>query len=86
MYNIANRVLNTRIIHKHDIEANWLLASSFTPLNGENIIYDEDENYSYKRIKIGNGTNNVNDLDFIKFDGYDNILLEITQHMNILKL
>ena len=34
-------------------------------MNGEIIIYDEDDNYNYKRIKIGNGTDNVNDLDFI---------------------
>lgn len=34
-------------------------------MNGEIIIYDEDDNYDYKRIKIGNGTDNVNDLDFI---------------------
>lgn len=83
---MTNKVLKTRIIQKYDTEANWKLVTNFTPLNREIIIYDEDENYSYKRIKIGNGTNNVNDLDFIKFDGYDNILLEVTQHMNILKL
>ena len=34
-------------------------------MNGEIIIYDEDDNYDYKRIKIGNGTDNVNDLDFV---------------------
>lgn len=34
-------------------------------MNGEIIIYDEDDNYDYKRIKIGNGIDNVNDLDFI---------------------
>lgn len=83
---MTNKVLKTRIIQKYDTEANWKLVTNFTPLNREIIIYDEDENYSYKRIKIENGTNNVNDLDFIKFDGYDNILLEVTQHMNILKL
>jgi hypothetical protein len=41
------------------------LATNFTPLNGEIIIYDEDDNYNYKRIKIGNGETNVNDLPFI---------------------
>ena len=34
-------------------------------MNGEIIIYDEDDNYDYKRIKIGNGIDNVNDLDFV---------------------
>lgn len=61
---MAEKTLKTRIIQKHDTEANWLLATNFTPLNGEIIIYDEDDNHDYKRIKIGNGTDNVNDLDF----------------------
>ena len=60
-----SKTLKTRITQKHDIEANWLLATNFTPMNGEIIIYDEDDNYDYKRIKIGNGTDNVNDLDFV---------------------
>ena len=33
-------------------------------MNGEIIIYDEDNNHNYKRVKIGNGVDNVNDLDF----------------------
>ena len=41
------------------------MATNFTPMNGEIIIYDEDDNHDYKRIKIGNGTDNVNDLDFV---------------------
>ena len=61
---MAEKTLKTRIIQKHDTEANWSLATNFTPLNGEIIIYDEDENYNYKRIKIGNGIDNVNDLPF----------------------
>jgi hypothetical protein len=78
---MPEKFLNTRIKNKHDIEANWLLATNFTPLSGEIIIYNEDENYNYKRIKIGNGIDNVNDLDFIKFDGYDNILLKTEQEL-----
>ena len=70
-----SKTLKTRVINKHDTEANWLLATNFTPMNGEIIVYDEDDNYDYKRIKIGNGIDNVNDLDFIKFDGYDNIYI-----------
>lgn len=57
---MSNKILKTRIIQKHDTEANWQLATNFTPLNGEIVIYDEDDNYNYKRIKIGNGTDNVN--------------------------
>ena len=72
---MAEKTLKTRIIQKHDTEANWLLATNFTPMNGEIIIYDEDDNYNYKRIKIGNGRDNINTLSFITILS-DNILYE----------
>lgn len=53
-----------RAIQKHDIEENWLKATGFTPMQGEIIIYDIDENYNYERFKIGDGESNVNDLPF----------------------
>ena len=56
---------NTRIIHKHDIESNWNKAVNFIPKNGEIIIYDADENYSYPRIKVGDGVKDINSLSFI---------------------
>lgn len=55
---------NIRIVNKHDTEANWLKATNFTPKQGELIVYDVDSNYSYERIKIGDGVQNVNDLPF----------------------
>ena len=58
--------MNTRIQHKHDIEANWLKATNFTPLVGEIVVYDPDGNYDYPRIKIGDGKTNINSLPFIK--------------------
>ncbi len=65
--------INTRIQHKHDIEANWLKATNFVPLQGELIIYDEcyfdsDGNKvvvaDSVRFKIGDGVTLVNDLPF----------------------
>lgn len=61
---MAEKILNSRIINKHDTEANWLKATGFTPKQGELIIYDVDVNYPYERIKIGDGVQNVNDLSF----------------------
>lgn len=61
---MAEKTLNTRIVHKHDTEANWNKATSFIPKQGEFIIYDEDSSHSYKRIKIGNGTTTVINLPF----------------------
>lgn len=68
---MSEKILNTRIVHKHDTEENWLKATSFAPKNGELIIYDEDENHSYKRVKIGDGTTNVNTLPFIDANKMD---------------
>lgn len=61
---MAEKRLNTRIIHKHEVEANWLL-SSLIPMKGELIVYDIDSNYSYERIKVGDGVKNVNALPFV---------------------
>ena len=61
---VAEKNLKARIVHKHDTEANWLLATGFTPKQGEIIVYDIDDDYSYERIKIGDGVQNVNDLPF----------------------
>lgn len=62
---MAEKNINSRIIHKHDTEAHWLLATNFVPKQGEHIVYDIDENYNYERLKIGDGTTNVNDLPFV---------------------
>lgn len=62
---MATKTLNGRVISKHDIEDNWWLAENFTPQAGEIIVYDPDENYSYSRLKIGDGIQNVNDLPFL---------------------
>lgn len=61
----TEKTLNSRIVHKHDTEANWLKAINFTPKQGELIIYDKDANYNYERAKIGDGQTNVNNLPFI---------------------
>lgn len=61
---MSEKNIKTRIVHKHDVESNWLLATNFTPKQGEIIVYDIDNNYNYERIKIGDGVQNVNDLPF----------------------
>jgi hypothetical protein len=61
---MTEKILNSRIILKHDIDSNWQLATGFTPLKGEIVIYDIDDNHSYERFKIGDGIQNVNTLPF----------------------
>ena len=54
-----------RVVQKHDIEANWLKATNFIPMQGEVIIYDIDSTYSYERVKVGDGKTLVSALPFI---------------------
>lgn len=62
---MAEKNIKSRVVLKHDVESNWQLATGFTPLAGEIVIYDPDSNYSYSRIKVGNGLSNVNALPFV---------------------
>ena len=61
---MSEKNISSRIIHKHDIEANWNKATNFIPKAGEIIIYDKDETYDYERFKIGNGITTVTALPF----------------------
>ena len=65
---MAEKIIKTRIIHKHAKESEWKTATNFIPKNGELIIYDNDSTYNYKRLKIGDGVTKVNSLSFIDGD------------------
>lgn len=56
---MVNKTYQGRIVQKHDSSANWAKATNFIPLKGEIIIYDD-----LNKIKIGDGTTKINDLDF----------------------
>lgn len=62
---MANKELQSRIIHKHDVAENWSKAENFIPKQGELIVYDTDSNYTYERFKIGDGVTLVNNLPFM---------------------
>lgn len=57
--------INTKVINKHDTEANWNSHPSFIPDKSEIIVYDKDDNYNYPRVKIGDGVTNIVALPFI---------------------
>ena len=61
---MSEKNIKSRIVHKHDIESNWLLATNFIPKQGELIVYDIDDNYDYERFKIGDGATVVSALPF----------------------
>jgi hypothetical protein len=76
---VEQNIIKSRLINKHDIEANWLKADTFIPKKGELIIYDSEVDsegnilelpakrnwpYLYERVKIGNGRDFLKDLKF----------------------
>ena len=71
---MTEKTIKSRIVHKHDSEANWNRATNFVPKQGELIIYDTDTNHSYARVKIGDGTTNVSLLPFFDIDVDSTIL------------
>lgn len=60
-----SKTLKTRIINKHDTQANWNQATSFQPLAGELIIYDMNVAHPAQRIKLGDGNQTVGSLPFL---------------------
>lgn len=62
---MATKTLNARVRLKHDSEANWDLATNFTPMAGELIIYDPDATHSEARFKCGDGTTKLANLPFL---------------------
>lgn len=61
---MAEKQIKTRIINKHDTEANWIKAINFIPKQGEIVVYDKDTAHSYERFKIGDGSTKINNLPF----------------------
>lgn len=61
---MSEKTFNSRIVHKHDVETNWLKAVNFIPKQGEIIVYDIDDTYNYERFKIGDGKTLVSALPF----------------------
>ena len=57
---MANKTLKTRIINKHDTQANWAKAVNFIPKAGEVIVYTD-----LHKVKVGDGTTKVSALPFI---------------------
>lgn len=66
----VTKTFKTRIIQKHDTEANWQKATNFVPKKSEIIVYDIDSNHNYERIKIGDGEHIPNDLPFVTDNYY----------------
>ena len=62
---MAEKTLNSRVIHKHDTEVNWSNTTNFIPKIGEIIVYDPDKDHAAARVKIGDGVKTIVELAFI---------------------
>ena len=58
---MENKLLKTRMQQKIDTSQNWAKATNFVPLKGEICIYSD-----LHKMKIGNGTTKIGDLDFFE--------------------
>jgi hypothetical protein len=76
---MANKVkeIASRLVLKHDIEANWNRAETFIPKQGEIIIYDIDTTYSYERFKLGDGKTTAINLPFYLENELNDILNKV---------
>ncbi len=76
---MANKTLKTRIINKHDTQANWAKAVNFIPKAGEVIVYTD-----LHKVKVGDGTTKVSALPFIDDKDLSNYVTEseLTSSLN----
>lgn len=58
---MANKTYQARVQSKIDTSENWAKATNFVPLKGEICIYSD-----LHRMKVGDGTTKINDLDFFE--------------------
>jgi hypothetical protein len=56
--------MKARLSLLHKQEAEWNKLSDWKPEAGEVVVYDPDENYDYARLKIGDGTKTLQELNF----------------------
>lgn len=61
---MSQRILNSRILHKRDVEENWELHNP-TLMDGELIIVEQNQKKKKKKIKIGDGASSYSELPFI---------------------
>lgn len=72
---MSEKILNGRLVQKHDIEENWNKAINFVPKAGELIIYED-----LNKIKIGNGVTTVTELPFIAGGGGGSTQISVQNH------
>lgn len=78
---IKGKKYNIKAIPFHGTAAEWE-NNNYIPKDGEIIIYDADEDYGYKRVKIGNGIDAVSALPFYEEAIFDIVDTKIADLVN----
>lgn len=81
----TEKELKSRLLQKHDTEANWNKAVNFVPKAGEIIVYDD----VYPKIKIGDGVKTVANLNYasnMEVIDIDRIPEDYSTYENILSM
>ena len=69
--------MNARLSLLHKTEAEWKKLSSWKPEAGEFVIYDPDENFSYARVKVGDGIRTLQELDYFIVSALTDVLSKV---------
>ena len=70
---MAEKMLKTRVINKHELAEDWDKAEGFIPLQGEIVVYDSADDTQPAKLKVGNGNTAVKYLPFIRGVGQETL-------------
>lgn len=56
--------MKARVSNLHKTENDWKRLNNWVPEAGELVIYDPDQQYSYARLKVGDGKKTLKELSF----------------------
>ncbi len=66
--------MKARICMLHKTETEWNKLPDFIPLQGELIVFDQDRQHRYARVKIGDGVTKLQKLPFLIDPAIDEFL------------
>ena len=57
--------MRARVSQLNKTEAEWKKLNTWIPEAGELVVYAPDENYTYARLKVGDGIRQLRDIEFL---------------------
>lgn len=69
--------MKARISQLHMTETEWKKFSNWAPEPGELVVYDPDSEHPYARIKVGDGSRKLSELDFFITSAIEDLLKQV---------